>query len=76
MALRRILSRSFCRQCFSGLEARSANSQWRSIASEWPEPSVEISEELRLFRRIISAELIAMLVNQDENLDLLSEAFM
>ena len=66
IALRTSLARSFSTYCFSGSGAESVISQSASLSLLL---CAETSRELRLFRKIISAELIPMRVNQVEKVD-------
>jgi len=66
IALRTSLARSFSTYCFSGSGAESVISQSASLSLLL---CAGTSRELRLFRKIISAELIPMRVNQVEKVD-------
>ncbi len=70
IALRTSPARSFSTYCFSGSGAESVISQSASPSLLF---CAETSRELRLFRRIIRAELMPMRVSQVEKVDLPSK---
>ena len=70
IALRTSPARSFSTYCFSGSGAESVISQSASLSLLF---CAGTSRELRLFRRVISAELMPMRVNQVEKVDLPSK---